>query len=244
MHDLLLKGFNYCLYFFLDIQPASHPADVYDNPPSYDDFIKSSSSYPPLLYLRAQQRYVPRDRCMHCTTSFSMGSRVRHHSAGSFNGRRSPARHGDVFVNVRSDEDRPPNSNRYDVELIQNNLSFKRPKNSVYRCYSLDSKLSNIVQQESCHLLLSIVRPQCSHVSSHLPCVPYRTLPSDYKMSAFQNNQNRSESKVSDGNLPADRRFTWSFVPRGSLRSDITTVVKTRCFSEPYGGINVQCSLY
>lgn len=224
-----------------------------DNPPSYEDFVKSSDSYPPLLYTRAKPNFVPKDGCTHCTTSFCTESRMRHHSADGYNFKYSDVNTEDMFLNMPGNP-HPACTNGCNVEIIQNNLSFKRQNKSVKRCYSLDSKLDDLVNLESCHFLLSIVHPvpECSHASNHCPKVQFRTLPANFKMSAFQSCGN-SRVKFDkphffclnpNVNLSKDRSCTWSFIPRSSIRSEIVTVVKTRCFSDPCNGISVHCSLH
>lgn len=243
----------YVAYVFSDVQSTLYPVNsCSDSPPSYDDFLKSSNFYPPLLYTRASQRFVPKNPCSECTTSFCSGARMRHYSADSFVPRNSDTSSGDMFVNISGNEsntEQPLNPNTYSVEIIQNNLSFKASKNTVKRSYSLDSKLNNLENHDTCHLLLSIVHPSCTKDS--YPQVQWYTLPPNFKYSNFKkcdNIQNVNEPSWlhldSNVNLSKDRRFTWSFVPRSSAHSELVTVVKTRCFSEPCREISIHCSLY
>lgn len=239
---------------FSDVQSTLHSVNSRDSnsPPSYDDFVKSSNSYPPLTYNRASKRFSPKSPCNECTTSFCSGARMRHYSADSFVPRNSDTSSGDIFVNISgnaSNVEQPPNTNAYNVEIIQNNLSFKTTKNTVKRSHSLDSKLNEIVNHDTCHLLLSIVHPSCTH-NSH-PQVQWYTLPPNFKYTGFKNCDNMPNVNEpswlhldSNVNLSKDRRFTWSFVPRSSAHSELVTVVKTRCFSEPCREISIRCSLY
>lgn len=253
----MTTGFSFYLcmaYIFSDVQSTLHSVnscDDDDNPPSYDDFVKSSNFYPPLLYTRASKRYVPKSPCSECTTSFCSGARMRHYSADSFAQRNSDTSSGDMFVNINgnaSNTEQSHNPNTYNVEIIQNNLSFRASKNSVKRSHSLDSKLNDLVNHDTCHLLLSIVHPPCTH-DSH-PHVQWYTLPPNFKYSGFKNCDMPNKGEPSwlhldtNVNLSKDRRFTWSFVPRSSAHSELVTVVKTRCFSEPCREISIRCSLY
>ena len=246
-----MQYYLYIAYIISDVQPTLYPATSFncDNPPSYDDFVKSSNFYPPLLYTRSSQNFVPKSPCNQCTTSFCSGARVRHYSADSFAQRNSDTSSGDIFLNITGDSphlERTVNHNAYNIEIIQNNLSFKSSKNAVKRSNSLDSKLNDLVNHDTCHFLLSIVHPSCMHDSHNLPEVQWYTLPPNFK---YCNNMPKTNEPSwlrldPNVNLSKDRRFTWSFIPRSSAHSELVTVVKTRCFSEPCREISIHCSLY
>lgn len=227
-----------------DIQPILYPNNMYDsdNPPSYDDFMKSSDCFPPLLYSRAKQRLNPNDMCAKCTTSFSTGTRPRHHSANSFSFRSSDT-DSEIFVHNSMDVPPQTSSNCCSVEIL-NSHANRAPEN-IRKWYSLDSKLNDLAKQDTCHLFLSIIHPVCNHASDHLTHVQCHTFPRDAKTSNAAAKMNAAAwPPTSSFRAPPDRRCTWSFMPHNLSSSEILTVVKTRCCSDPCKGISVHYSLH
>lgn len=236
-----------------DIQPTLYPVNPCncESPPSYEGFVKSSLSFPPLLYRKASQCIIPGDAYAQCTTSFCSGARVRHHSADSCTNRNSETDSGDMFFNITGEFPyQHQNSKTCSVEIIQNNIAFKSSKNTVKRSNSLDSTLNNLVTCDACHLLLSVVHPACTHASGDMS--QWHTLPPNFKIKSFKNFR-ENKAKINEPswlqldsniNFLKDRRFSWSFVPCRSVNSEFVTVVKTRCFSEPCKGISIHYSLY
>lgn len=213
-----------------------------DNLPSYEDFVKASDNYPPLLYTKANI-FLPRENCIQCANA-----RVHHSSESGFNLKNSGA---DLFVANAREISCPQQgcSNSYNVEVYSNPVS--KISRSIKRSNSLDSKMDNFMKH-TCHLFLSITHP-CNN-SFHHRCkqhIQFHTLPSNYKVAPFQMkkefkrmNPNIWPVPDSNGNFSKDRGFTWSVSPQGSGASDVFTVVKTRCCSEPCRSISVHYSVY
>ncbi|XP_035208673.1 uncharacterized protein LOC118183299 isoform X2 [Stegodyphus dumicola] len=255
-----------------DITPGLYSLDALncDHPPSYEDYIKASENYPPLLYSRAKQHF------RNCTTTFSNSSLKDYAisfaitedlkscdnilpdkclfcygfseieiASTSLNGRNI---YGDNLPYLLE----PSCSfNRRSVKCAANN--FTPMKLSSKRAKSLDSNLNEIEHQNACHLYLPVFHPTCPHIPNHLSHTRIWSLPRHLRINTSYSKDTdiKFESCVKNTiHLSKDveyfdgkhRRFTWSVASdRASINSDIWALVKARCTSDP--NHRVSCSI-
>ncbi|GFY51582.1 CUB domain-containing protein [Trichonephila inaurata madagascariensis] len=212
---------------------CSRISNCFDEPPSYEDFIQSSDSYPPLFYTRRAKRNSE-PYCNLYTTKFH-GENSRHHSIHFFNSHNSSS--------VSSDSSSTGGS----VILPEPGCSFSRnsvewtidnsqPRNStpcsLKKAASFDSKISKKWDSDACHLHLSITHSMCPEACPS----KHHSLPTHFKINELKSNEiDITVTTIVPGVQCNKRRFSSCVICNDSLavQSEIMTTIKARCFSDP-----------
>lgn len=204
----------------------------FDEPPSYEDFIQSSDCYPPLFYTRSTKRNS--EPYCHVYTSKFRGKNSPHHSIHFFNSRNLSPVSSDSNSTVVSALFPEPGCSfsRNSVEwTINNSQQRNSTPSSLKRAASFDSKMNKKLDSDTCHLHLSITHSMCPEtcLSKH------HSLPTHFKVNELKSNEIdiTFSTVVPRMQCNNERRFSSCIICNNSLRSEIMTTIKARCFSDP-----------
>ncbi|XP_054723828.1 uncharacterized protein LOC129233934 [Uloborus diversus] len=207
----------------------------HDSPPSYADFIESSDKYPPLLYTQTAKSWVPYNRPQMHTTSF-----CSQHSLNLVDG--SPT------FNQFYEAPQPQPSCSFQDSHMTCSINHLYVNNQLKRSNSLDSKLSEMCKNDSYRLFLSITHSVSP--GSVQQKIQYNTLPSNFKPTftkimlddEMTKGWDTSDTKCFESNADQNHHFSWSYISP-PLKSDVLTILKTRCSSDPCSRTNFHCTI-
>ncbi|GFU02893.1 CUB domain-containing protein [Trichonephila clavipes] len=213
---------------------CSRISSCFDEPPSYEDFIQSSDSYPPLFYTRQAKRNSE-PYCNLYTSKFH-GGNSRHHSIHFFNSYNSSSVSSDntstgdsVFL--------PEPSCSFSRNSVEWTFDNSQPRNStpcsLKKAASFDSKISKKLDSDACHLHLSITHSMCPEACPS----KHHSLPTHFKINELKSNEiDITVTTIVPGvQCNNERRFSSCIICNDSLavQSEIMTTIKARCFSDP-----------
>ncbi|KAG8200695.1 hypothetical protein JTE90_022312 [Oedothorax gibbosus] len=214
----------------------------YDQPPSYEDFIRTSEQYPPLLFTRAAKRHSEPCNTFYCsqhTTSFG-GKMSRPRAVPLVTLQHASS----VYIESDGSEDLPLFSEPGCSFETSNRGSFPEIRSSLKKTTSLDSVL-NKKQDKDCHLELSITHsispPSCCGAAS----VKFRSLPTRFKVSEPKPNRiDITLMTTLPDALCSKKKYSSCLVcSDSSLKSEIRTTLKARCYSDPCKRVSLYYSL-
>lgn len=218
------------------------PPTYHDQPPSYDDFIRTSEQYPPLLFIRAAKRHSEPCNTFHRTqhtTSFG----------GNLSKPRAIPNAGlHHLVHVERPEE-PPIFSEPGCSFGRSNTewsfpeSFPRnsPVGSLKKTASLDSVFSRDSDKD-CHFQLSITHS----ISPPSCCAPvkYRSLPTRFKISEPKPNHIDITFLTTLPDGLCKRKYSSCLICQDSrMKSEIRTTLKARCYSDPCKRVSLYYSL-
>ncbi|KFM74140.1 hypothetical protein X975_00363, partial [Stegodyphus mimosarum] len=255
-----------------DLTPRLYSSDALncDHPPSYEDYIKASENYPPLLYTRAKQHFrnyaatFCNSSLKDCAVSFAITEDLKscdnilpdkclfccdfseiEVTSNSLNGR-------NIYEDNLLYLSEPSCSfDESSVKCAVNN--FTPIKLSFKRARSLESNLNKIGHQNICHLCLPVTHSTCPHIPEYLSHTHIWSLPRNLRINTpyLKDIDITFENRVKNTiHLAKDiedfegkyRRFTWSAASdRAPINSDVWALVKARCTSDP--NHSVSCSI-